>query len=116
MRQRRYRLGKRTEFIGEGPAVGHRGERLGFKPRAGALGEFVQRADMVGMDVGRHRQHELAWRQVEFGRERRQPHAGVDDEIAITAFEVIEIRPEIFVQERLGIGDEARVDRGPGEP
>ena len=67
---------------------------------------------MVGMDVGRDRQHWLAGRKREFGRQRRQPHAGVNDEVAVAAFEMIEIRPEIVVQERFGKCGEVRVDPG----
>ncbi len=52
----------------------------------------------------------------QFWQERRQPHAGVNDEVEIAAFEVIEIRPEVVVQERFGKCDEVRVEPGPGEP
>ena len=60
------------------------------------------------MDVGGDRQHRLAGLEVEQGNERRQPHAGVNDEVEIAAFEVIEIRPEVVVQERFGKCDEVR--------
>ena len=76
--------------------------------RTGALRELMQRADMVRVDVGGDRQHRLARRQVERGNERRQPHAGVNHEVEIAAFEVIEIRPEVVVQERFGKCDEVR--------
>ena len=63
---------------------------------------------MVCMDMGGNRQHRLARRQIEQGNERRQPHAGVNHEVEIAAFEVIEIRPEVVVQERFGKCDEVR--------
>ncbi len=57
---------------------------------------------------------------VEQRHERRQPHAGVNDEVEIAAFEVIEIRPEVVVQERFGKCDEVRSNcpiwRGSREP
>ena len=75
---------------------------------------------MVGMDVGRDRQHRLARREIEQRHELRQPHARVNDEVEIAAFEVIEIRPEVVVQERFGKCDEVRpkcrIWRGSREP
>jgi hypothetical protein len=71
---------------------------------------------MVGMDVGGDRQHRLAGRERELRRQRRQPHAGINDEVAVAAFEVIEIRPEVVVQERFGKCDEVCVEPGLREP
>ena len=75
---------------------------------------------MVGMDVGGDRKHRLARRGIEQRDKRRQPHAGVNDEVEIAAFEVIEIRPEVVVQERFGkyceVRAKGRICRGPREP
>ena len=86
--------------------IRHACKSVGRTLGAEALGKFVQRADVVDMDMGRHNDQRLAAR-VDLGRERHEPHAGVDQQIGVAAGKVPDIGAEVGMDTGLGQAGEA---------
>ncbi|SFP91054.1 hypothetical protein SAMN03159463_05130 [Mesorhizobium sp. NFR06] len=91
-------LGNRLRLIskepGQGALVRHRREPVFFRRVAQTVLEFMKRAYVVDMNMGRDSQYRLAASEAQEPAKGLQPHAEVDDEIGIPSRHVKEVGPE----------------------